>query len=164
MQIVLFVSFGITICPRRSRVLRQVHIVWHCLPISFCKSIYRKMKTAEEFEPWPTLIVKDTVLHILATAFKTLKTCCQFFKFKPQTHVVKTIVLKPDHGIDKWESVFISPWLCSRNVGLSLSRICMPKGINLLFAYCCCLFPFLYSCPPPPPLPFHDQPISLSYT
>lgn len=59
------------------------------------------MKTAEEFESWPTLIVKDTVLHILATAFKTLKTCCQFFKFKPQTHVVKTIVLKPDHGIDK---------------------------------------------------------------
>ena len=90
MQIVLFVSFGIIICHRRSRVLRQVHSQFDvaCL-ISFCKSIYRKMKTAEEFESWSTLIVKEAVLHILVTAFKTLQTHFQFLKFK--SHVVEKI-------------------------------------------------------------------------
>ena len=90
MQIVLFVSFGIIICHRRSRVLRQVHSWFDvaCL-ISFCKSIYRKMKTAEEFESWSTLIVKEAVLHILVTAFKTLQARFQFLKFK--SHVVEKI-------------------------------------------------------------------------
>ena len=47
------------------------------------------MKTAEEFESWSTLIVKEAVLHILVTAFKTLQARFQFLKFK--SHVVEKI-------------------------------------------------------------------------
>ena len=124
------------------------------------KAFIGKWKLPRNLNRGPRFLSKKLCYTYLLLLLKPYRHVSSFWSL---SLMLSRKLLKSNHDIDKWESVLISTWLCSKNMGLCLSRICKPKGINLLFAYRFCLFPFLYSWRFPP-LPFHDQPIPFSYS